>query len=80
MQSIQDFLLPLSLKRFLDFNTVQGDSYIPAAGNSTVAHIFAIAEFVHMAAPNARILLLGLLPRGDQTLMPDRAMFSQPSK
>ena len=59
---------------------LQGDAYIAPAANTTAARIVAIAEHLRAAAPAATVLLLGLLPRGDQTLMPSPAMLAQPSK
>ena len=59
---------------------MQGDAYIAAAANTTADRIVAIAQHLQAVAPAATVLLLGLLPRGDQTLMPSPAMLAQPSK
>ena len=58
----------------------QGDAHILASANATAARTARVAEALSAAAPDSAVLVLGLLPRGDVTLVPDAAAFQLPSK
>ena len=58
----------------------QGAKYIVAEANETAARVAHLAAYVHEAAPHAKGLMLGILPRGDATRHPETAALAQPSK
>ena len=59
---------------------LQGDDHINSMANATAIRTVRIADYLAQAVPEATVLILGLLPRGDITVLPDPAGFALPSK
>ncbi|KAK9817928.1 hypothetical protein WJX72_004447 [[Myrmecia] bisecta] len=64
----------------LTYASFKGDAHILPAANGTVSRIVKIVGLLQDQAPEAEIVLLGMLPRGDHTQHPEEHMFRQPSK
>jgi hypothetical protein len=59
---------------------LQGDDHIASVANATAVRVVHIADYLSQMVPGTTVLIMGLLPRGDVTVLPAQAAFALPSK